>query len=1044
MEHFLLAVVAGVAASALVALLSSALLVRLRTAKVVDLGLPAVGMYLAYAYFELRASGDLVLPVLGLPARMHLVDRPTVGTSLAVIAVAAALLGTAIQILFYERLRDLPPLASLAATLGILLYFQQMVQLRFPATSAGVQTRTPVLPQDRLRLGSFNLSADRLMLLVLALVVAAALYLVFSRTGFGRVADAATSSTLGAMCVGIVPLRVSALGASLATMVAGIALILAEPIAGLGPTTPLLVIPALAAILLGRLRDFGLTTAAALGVGAVQAAILATAVGPAFGWFPSWLPVPGIQAMVPTLVIILVLNRRAQEPVSRGTDASVSHPVSVHPGHLTWGIAGIVVVTALVLVLGGPLQRQALSVSAIAAVLYLSVVVVSGYSGQLSLLPVTTAGISGLLCLQLVRSGVPFVAAVPVALCCAAALGWVVSRSMLKLRGMNVALGTLALATTLESLVLNSGVLGSLGDEVTATVRILGLDLGFAGAGSANYGPRFVALVAAILILACAATVLLRRGSQGLRMLAAKSNERTAVALGVDVARARTSALVTGSVLAGVSGILTVFSVQRPSVMSFMVIGSIVAVALTTMSGAGLVSGAVLAAVVAPGGLLTVLIGGPFGGSVDGSGVGAAATYVSAVSGIALALTVGFLPDGVIGALLERLSRRTSRQDTKPWVPVQEPRPAAVTDGVEALAVRGLTVEIAGTRVLDSVSLSVSPGEVVGLVGLNGAGKTTLFDACSGLVPITGGEILVDGRSIIDLPARSRSAAGLGRTFQSDELFGQLTVGENLAIARAAPTGPREHGAGIRADKLDLRQARMLSLEMAVAAGPRVLLLDEPAGGLDRSGRQSLAARIGDLAAVGVAVVVCDHDLDFVANVSNRTVVLEAASLSDRSGSEPAVEPVAEPATGEEPELRDSLQTLVGLGASRRRLPQMARRGLSYVPESLGLFDSLSVSDNLVLGNANSPLDSADRAWLETEFPEIVDLLESPAGVLSGGERQLLALARSLISHPKLLVVERPFHGLSPSAVARTRVQLDQLSSAGTAVVLLQTAGSEP
>ncbi|MGB3412481.1 MAG: ATP-binding cassette domain-containing protein [Microthrixaceae bacterium] len=1078
MERFLLAVIAGVAASALIALLGSALLVRLRTAKVVDLGLAAVGMYLAYAYFELRSSGELVLPVVGLPARVHLVDRPTVATALAFVAIVGVVLGAAMQVLFYERLRDLPPLASLGATLGILLYFQQMVQLRFPANSAGVQTRTAVLPQDRLRLGQFTLSADRLALLVIAVLVSVALYALFTRTGFGRLADAATSSSLGAMCVGIVPLRVAAVGASLATMVAGVALILAEPVAGLGPTTPLLVIPALAAVLLGRLRSFGLTTAAAFGIGAVQAVILAIAVGPAFAWFPSWLPVPGLQAIVPTVVIIVVLNRRALEPASRGTNASVSHPVSPGPGSVTWGVAGILLITGLVLVLGGPLQRQALTVSAIAAILYLSVVVITGYSGQLSLLPVTTAGITGLLCLRLVRDGIPFLAAVAVSLGCAAALGWAAGRSMLKLRGMNIALVTLALAATLESLVLNSNVLGSLGDRVGAPVRIFGIDLGFAGAGSANYRPRFVILVVAILIAASVATVLLRRGSPGLRMLAAKSNERRAIALGVDVAEARMSAFVVGSVLAGISGVLTVFSIQRPSAMTFMVIGSIVAVALTTMAGAGLVWGAVLAAAVTPGGLLVALLDGSVGGWGADLGAGTAATYVSALSGISLALMVGLLPDGVVGGLFERLWRRSSRPDVTMSVPVQEVRTLDATDGAEALLIRGLSVQLASTAVLESVSLSVSRGQVVGLVGLNGAGKTTLFDACSGLVPITEGDILVDGRSIVEMPSRLRSAAGLGRTFQADELFGQMTVRENLAIAGASRIRIRKQDT-IRADQLNAWQARSLSLEMAVATAPRVLLLDEPASGLDRSARENLAARVRDLAGRGVAIVVCDHDLDFVANVSTRTVLLEEGTVSDGLDFEPdseepdseepdseEVEVVAnaevdacdaaaidieylgtEPlrpvpgrlmaVAGTEPEHQAALRSLVGLGNRRPRLAQLARRGLSYVPEHLGLFDSLSVRDNLVLGNANRPLDSADKEWLKSKFPEMVGMLESPAGVLSGGERQLLALARALISTPEVLVVERPFHGLSASAIARTRAQFAELAAAGTSVVLV-------
>ena len=125
-----------------------------------------MGMYLAYAYFEFRATGDLVLPVIGLPSRFHLLTRPTLASALSVVLLLGIALGVAVYWLVFRPLREAPALARVVASLGLLLYLQEMVRLRFPTSGAGVVVRRPILPDGPVHLLGTSVSENRLLLVV--------------------------------------------------------------------------------------------------------------------------------------------------------------------------------------------------------------------------------------------------------------------------------------------------------------------------------------------------------------------------------------------------------------------------------------------------------------------------------------------------------------------------------------------------------------------------------------------------------------------------------------------------------------------------------------------------------------------------------------------------------------------------------------------------------------------------------------------------------------------------------------------------------------
>ncbi|MEV7416258.1 ABC transporter ATP-binding protein [Streptomyces sp. NPDC089919] len=224
----------------------------------------------------------------------------------------------------------------------------------------------------------------------------------------------------------------------------------------------------------------------------------------------------------------------------------------------------------------------------------------------------------------------------------------------------------------------------------------------------------------------------------------------------------------------------------------------------------------------------------------------------------------------------------------------------AAAGGRYVLEARGIQVRFGGVRALDGVSLGLRAGEVCGLIGPNGAGKTTLFDVLSGIRRPDGGAVLLGGGEITRRSPVWRARHGMRRTFQRRQLFGQLSVADNLLVAQewrgGRGTAParrrRERTAAVLdecgmagladayAGTLPVGPARMAELARAVADPPRVLLLDEPASGLTAPERERLAAVVRRLAAAeGCAVLLVEHNVAFVMELCSRVVVLDLGTV---------------------------------------------------------------------------------------------------------------------------------------------------------------------
>jgi len=222
------------------------------------------------------------------------------------------------------------------------------------------------------------------------------------------------------------------------------------------------------------------------------------------------------------------------------------------------------------------------------------------------------------------------------------------------------------------------------------------------------------------------------------------------------------------------------------------------------------------------------------------------------------------------------------------------------------LRTTSLSVSYGGVRALVDVDLEVERGRLVGLIGPNGAGKTTLIDAVTGFTRASG-HVELDGRDLTRMAPHERARSGLARTWQSADLFDELTVAENLAVTSGRPTLSRtireifrgrtdidpvvgralalldvEDLAEALPESLTLGQRKLVGVARALASSPKALCLDEPAAGLDTSESARLGAHLRQIAETGTAVLLVDHDMGLVLSVCDHVVVLDFGKVIAR------------------------------------------------------------------------------------------------------------------------------------------------------------------
>jgi ABC-type branched-subunit amino acid transport system ATPase component/branched-subunit amino acid ABC-type transport system permease component len=871
--NVLLFALIGLSTGAVYSMLAQGLVLVYRGSGVVNFAQGAIAMVGAYAYYDFSVRD-------GLPGWL--------GCVLALLV--CAVLGVLIHLLVLRPLRHSSATARVTSTLGIMVALQSVATLLFGYNPLQLPSLLPLwnvhIVSQRLPVG-----VNYVIMFGVGVVLTVVLSLVYRYTSFGRTTTAVAENHVVAASLAHSPDVIASLNWAIGSVLAGLAGVLIAPTVSLQPTTlVLLVVPALAAALLTQFRSFSGTLLVALVLGIAAAEI---------GFYVSQ---PGWATAAPFLAVIVVLTVRGRHLPLRsyvldrlprvGTGRIAPVPVAV-----------LYVVGAAVCLIASPAWSVYLTANLAVAIICLSTVLITGYAGQLSLAQALLAG-AGALAASWLSPHVSFLVAIIFGAAIAGVGGLLVGIPALRTRGATLAIATLALGAAVSDVLINGAAYdgGSLG-FIVRTPSLFGWDI-----SPLFHGNRYAFVALTILFLLALMMSNLRRGVTGRRMLAMRSNERASAALGVPGSYLKLYAFVLSAAVAGVGGVLLAFMqpvVQVASISTFTVSTGIVIVAATVVGGVGFIGGAIAGSLLVAGGIASKVFSG--WSQID--------NYLPLIGGISLILMLIFQPDGVFeghralfSAVAARLRRivpvpgRRMAGGRRPAFTVAAPVPAVP----KKLVVSDLSVSFSGVRALQGVSLEVRPGEIHGVIGPNGAGKTTFIDAVTGFVTAAHGSVSIGGEDISRWPARRRAAAGISRSFQSLELFEDLTVLENIAVACERP-GParyildllhpgrirltgsameamRDFGLVDSAEKkpgeVSFGQRKIVAIARAMAASPAVILLDEPAAGLDDHEAAELADIIVRLARDwGLGVLLVEHKVDMVTSISDRITVLDGGKV---------------------------------------------------------------------------------------------------------------------------------------------------------------------
>jgi branched-chain amino acid transport system permease protein len=382
----------------------------------------------------------------------------------------------------------------------------------------------------------------------------------------------------------------------------------------------------------------------------------------------------------------------------------------------------------------------------------------------------------------------------------------------------------------------------------------------------------------------------------GYRLQAAREDEVAARSIGIGLMRERLIAFTISGMLCGIGGALAVHQSGTLSPTTFYFAASVTAITMLVVGGARSVLGAVIGtlAVATVNELLRNL---EEGASAFGLiSIGAAPGLAAIGLGLILLVTMVARPGGLVGGreageigpIRRRL--RSRAPSTSPAADQAKPRPARETAG--SLCAEGVSLAFSGLHVLRGVELELPPGEALGMIGPNGAGKTTLVNVLSGFQTPDSGSVSLDGVDVTGWAPPRLARAGLGRTFQAVLPFAGLTVLESVAVGAMGVGVSRRRAVGIAANVLERlglgKEAqssaglqppgnqRLLGIARALATGPRYLLLDEPAAGLNDEERRELVAILrGVIRDFGCGILLIEHDMNVVMDLCTRVQVLD-------------------------------------------------------------------------------------------------------------------------------------------------------------------------
>ncbi|MFD8992322.1 ATP-binding cassette domain-containing protein [Streptomyces goshikiensis] len=932
MEDLLVIALSGLVSGALYALLATGLVLSYSASGLFNFAHGATAYLCALVFYEVRSG-------LGWPA---------VPAALLVVLVLAPGLGWALDRLMFRRLARVGESAQIVATIGLLVALpaaglwavELLADAGAPVKPAENQFGLPGVGPSPARSWQLTegvgIDSDQLITWVATALVAVALWVLLRHTRLGLRLRAAVDNRSLTELRGISADRLSSVAWMIASGLAGLAGVLATPLLGLSAHdfTLFLFVSATAAVI-GRFASVPLAFAGGLGLGVLQNLVA--------GYASFAERITGFRTAVPFLILfggLLVLTRRAR---TAGTAAADAPPVDHLAGASwarRWGVWAVLAGALCVAfyTVTTPFWSGLLAQGLAIGLVFMSFTVVTGLGAMVSLAQATFVTGAALVAGLLMSRGWPFVAALAAGTCAAAVLGALVALPALRLGGRSLALATLALAFLADQVLFQLRWLRN-GDAGWPVPRpVIGpVDL----SDDRALGVALVLLVA----LVAAGLSVLRDSPAGRAMLAVRSAPAAAMASGVSVLRTKLLLFTLSAGLAGFGGVMYASYNTRVTATDFTAMTGLVWLAVVVAAGvrrpqyavvAGLVFAVaprLMADYVTASAHLPVILFGLAGLALanDPDGYCAAlpvraakrrAGAASPEAGPAGADSTGAVSTGAgpagagpTGAGSAEAGPARSDTSGAGWTPagsggagpggagsaVVGGAPVVALagsrgvgsgpsgPGVPALELRGVRAGYDGGLVLRGVDLSVRRGEVLAVLGPNGAGKSTACRVAAGLVPVTGGEVLVRGRAVTGDGAVRRARSGVVLAPEGRGVFPSLTVEENLALclpdarARDAVYERFPHlreRRGVAAGALSGGEQQMLALAPLLQRPPEVLIADEPSLGLAPRVVAEVYALLTELRDAGTALLLVEEKAAGILGVADTVAYLSRGRVS--------------------------------------------------------------------------------------------------------------------------------------------------------------------
>lgn len=828
----------------------------------------------------------------GVPYWIALAIALLLGTSLAMV----------LELIVIRRLFTAPRVILLVATIGIAQLMQALVQALPDITTEG-RPRFPVpVGSSWDDVGGLRMTGPEVTIIVVVPIVAAVLGWVLNRTTFGKTVQASAANPNLARTQGISPQLVSTAVWSISGFLATLSIILLSGTSGaltgfnaIGPNT---LVRALAAAVLAKMVSFPRALLAGILVGIAQSVVQF-----------NFLDQAGLVDFLLFIAVVIAVYFQGREENEKAT-FSFAPKVKPIPARLAekWWIRnmsvlaiGFIICLAALVPFVVTANSKLLTYSAILAfgMCALSVTVITGWSGQLSLGQMALAGLGAFGAAGLQRAGVPFVLALLGGGVIGAGIAALVGLGALRVKGLFLAVSTFALGIAAQQYIYKRDFVtdGNRSSVPFDRGTLFGLEL----VNDRTY--YWFSLVSLVLVMVLVARI--RNSGIGRTTIAVRDNPDTSAAYTVNATRTRITTFAFAGALAGLGGGFLAGTLQavKPTSLAFISFQSLRVVSMAVIGGLGTLFGPVLGAFWVEG-LSTIFADNDLI-PLFTSSIGLLFLLLYFPGGL---VQIGFaLRDGLFGWMESRLPEVDNKVSSVPPPTLSRregPRLPAT------LVAKDVSVTFGGNRAVDSVSIKVDDGEIVGLIGTNGAGKSTLMNAIGGFVPAKG-TIAIGGTDVTSKSSTARAKAGLGRTFQAATLFPELTVRETVQVALEARgrTGfastalflPHATSAERRKkseanDLIDFlglgRYAesyisdlstgtrRIVELAGLLALDARVLCMDEPTAGLAQRETEAFGPLLLNLRKeLDASILVIEHDMPLIMSISDRVYCLESGQV---------------------------------------------------------------------------------------------------------------------------------------------------------------------